>query len=36
MGIALCCTYKIQFTQFLYVTYFRNIPNKNETLPGKE
>jgi hypothetical protein len=28
--------YKTQFTQLLYATYFRNIPNKNKTLPGKE
>jgi len=28
--------YNTQFTQFSYVTYFRNIPNKNEILPGKE
>jgi len=30
------CIHKTQFTQFLYVTYFRNIPHKNEILPGKE
>jgi len=29
------CIYKTQFTQFLYVTYFRNIPNKNEILLEK-